>query len=122
MALWWVVLVAGTLLVFACGGVAVMREFSGRRIPRSGFFARHPREPRWAKAGLLTGVVLVTAAAGLLSETLAGYLAFLVGAYSVASLMQAVLFAWHNRRLAPESEPDPGSTATPRSGDQHLTS
>jgi hypothetical protein len=64
-------------------------------------------------AGLAVGIFLMTLAAGQLSETNAGYFAIFGGAAALALLVQAVLVWWHNQRLAPESDVNVVSVATP---------
>jgi hypothetical protein len=114
MALWWLLLAAGTLLLVLSGVVAVTRAFSGRRVPRLGFFPpRRTDASWWASAGLAVGIFLMALSAGQLSETSAGYFTYFGGAAAVALLVQSVLVSWHNRRLAPESDQDAMSKATP---------
>jgi len=123
MALWWLLLAAGTLLLSVSGVLAVTRAFRGRRLPRLGFFPpRRTDAPWWAMAGLVVGIFLITLAAGQLGETSAGYFTLVGGAVALTVLVQAVLVSWHNQRLAPESDEDSVSKATPGIRDSGLTS
>ena len=115
--LWWPALAAGTLLLTVSGLASTTRGFRGRRVPRLGFFPpRHSRPPRWAMVALFIGILLMTLAAGGLSESDGCYFAYFGGAAALSLLVQATVTWRHNHRHLPDTELNalPEETTGPR--------
>ncbi len=63
-------------------------------------------------AGLFVGILLMTVAAGRLSETDGSYFAYFGGAAVVSLLVQALAGWRHNHRLRPDSDQEALSEET----------